>query len=171
MFYEQGRSVERYPLSGWQSLIWTRFIIKLDIKLANCTCISGGYNHANTARCWAYLTAIVLGKKLPSDIPDHKVLWFYWLHVSHSLFFVCVCLREKAKRFCRNNQSELWFHTMLVRVLNLNNYYIWFVQIQWDISDQTSLKTGTLLNRILFKTNARKRLQEQTCLIFTVNDN
>uniref|UniRef100_A0A4W3GS23 Histone deacetylase 8 n=1 Tax=Callorhinchus milii TaxID=7868 RepID=A0A4W3GS23_CALMI len=32
----------------------------------------GGYNHANTARCWTYLTAIILGKILPSEIPDHE---------------------------------------------------------------------------------------------------
>ncbi|XP_052245189.1 histone deacetylase 8-like isoform X3 [Dreissena polymorpha] len=37
----------------------------------------GGYNHANTARCWAYLTAVVLGRKLPDDIPEHKYLMEY----------------------------------------------------------------------------------------------
>uniref|UniRef100_A0A8C4HTS5 Histone deacetylase 8 n=1 Tax=Dicentrarchus labrax TaxID=13489 RepID=A0A8C4HTS5_DICLA len=33
----------------------------------------GGYNLANTARCWTYLTAAVLGKTLSSEIPDHEV--------------------------------------------------------------------------------------------------
>lgn len=28
---------------------------------------------ANTARCWSYLTGLVLGQKLPSEIPDHEV--------------------------------------------------------------------------------------------------
>ncbi|CAB3987103.1 histone deacetylase 8-like [Paramuricea clavata] len=33
----------------------------------------GGYNFPNAARCWTYITAMVLGKKLPEDIPDHEV--------------------------------------------------------------------------------------------------
>ncbi|XP_076444969.1 histone deacetylase 8-like [Babylonia areolata] len=32
----------------------------------------GGYHHANTARCWASLTALTVGRKLPQDVPDHK---------------------------------------------------------------------------------------------------
>ena len=35
--------------------------------------IPGGYHHANTARCWASLTALMVGRKLPQDVPDHKV--------------------------------------------------------------------------------------------------
>lgn len=31
----------------------------------------GGYNFPNAARCWTYLTAMVLGKSLPNDIPEH----------------------------------------------------------------------------------------------------
>ncbi|XP_061816882.1 histone deacetylase 8 [Nerophis lumbriciformis] len=37
----------------------------------------GGYNLANTARCWTYLTAAVLGKPLASDIPDHEFFTEY----------------------------------------------------------------------------------------------
>ncbi|XP_060688640.1 histone deacetylase 8 [Hemiscyllium ocellatum] len=37
----------------------------------------GGYNHANTARCWTYLTAIILGKTLSSEIPDHEYFTEY----------------------------------------------------------------------------------------------
>nr|XP_028602168.1 histone deacetylase 8 isoform X1 [Podarcis muralis] len=37
----------------------------------------GGYHLANTARCWAYLTAVILGKTLPSEIPDHKYFTEY----------------------------------------------------------------------------------------------
>uniref|UniRef100_A0A673AV89 Histone deacetylase 8 n=1 Tax=Sphaeramia orbicularis TaxID=375764 RepID=A0A673AV89_9TELE len=37
----------------------------------------GGYNLANTARCWTYLTATVLGKTLSSEIPDHKFFTEY----------------------------------------------------------------------------------------------
>ncbi|XP_033875633.2 histone deacetylase 8-like [Acipenser ruthenus] len=32
----------------------------------------GGYNLANTARCWTYLTGTVLGQTLSSEIPDHE---------------------------------------------------------------------------------------------------
>ncbi|KAL8559497.1 hypothetical protein ACOMHN_037161 [Nucella lapillus] len=32
----------------------------------------GGYHHANTARCWASLTAVALKRQLPQDVPDHK---------------------------------------------------------------------------------------------------
>lgn len=35
--------------------------------------VPGGYHHANTARCWASLTALMVGRKLPQDVPDHKV--------------------------------------------------------------------------------------------------
>lgn len=38
-----------------------------------CSALPGGYNLANTARCWTYLTAAVLGKTLSSEIPDHEV--------------------------------------------------------------------------------------------------
>ncbi|XP_041354298.1 histone deacetylase 8-like [Gigantopelta aegis] len=37
----------------------------------------GGYNHPNTAKCWAYLTSLAVGKKLPRDIPDHEYLMEY----------------------------------------------------------------------------------------------
>lgn len=47
------------------------------VFLLICVCVpslySGGYNLANTARCWTYLTAEVLGKTLSSEIPDHEV--------------------------------------------------------------------------------------------------
>ncbi|KAG2464015.1 HDAC8 deacetylase, partial [Polypterus senegalus] len=33
----------------------------------------GGYHLANTARCWSYLTGIVTGQTLSSEIPDHEV--------------------------------------------------------------------------------------------------
>ncbi|KAM3827796.1 histone deacetylase 8 isoform 3-T3 [Vipera latastei] len=37
----------------------------------------GGYHLANTARCWTYLTGVVLGKTLPSEIPDHEFFTEY----------------------------------------------------------------------------------------------
>uniref|UniRef100_H2M0W6 Histone deacetylase 8 n=1 Tax=Oryzias latipes TaxID=8090 RepID=H2M0W6_ORYLA len=37
----------------------------------------GGYNLPNTARCWTYLTAEVLGKTLSSEIPDHEFFTEY----------------------------------------------------------------------------------------------
>lgn len=37
--------------------------------------VLGGYNEANVARCWTYLTAIITGQDdlLSSDIPDNEV--------------------------------------------------------------------------------------------------
>nr|CAD7406824.1 unnamed protein product [Timema cristinae] len=32
----------------------------------------GGYNLANTARYWTYLTSILLDQKIPSEIPEHR---------------------------------------------------------------------------------------------------
>lgn len=32
-----------------------------------------GGNLANTAQCWTYLTRVILGKTLSSEIPDHEV--------------------------------------------------------------------------------------------------
>ncbi|ELU03635.1 hypothetical protein CAPTEDRAFT_148478 [Capitella teleta] len=32
----------------------------------------GGYNFANTARCWASITGSLLHKELPTDIPEHR---------------------------------------------------------------------------------------------------
>jgi len=37
----------------------------------------GGYNIANTARCWTYLTSIITGCTIPSDIPDNPYLLHY----------------------------------------------------------------------------------------------
>lgn len=35
----------------------------------------GGYNEANVARCWTYLTAIITGQSdnLSTDVPDNEV--------------------------------------------------------------------------------------------------
>ncbi|XP_063793090.1 histone deacetylase 8 isoform X4 [Pseudophryne corroboree] len=37
----------------------------------------GGYNLPNTARCWTYLTAVILGRTLSSEIPDHEFFTEY----------------------------------------------------------------------------------------------
>uniref|UniRef100_A0A3Q2Z725 Histone deacetylase 8 n=1 Tax=Hippocampus comes TaxID=109280 RepID=A0A3Q2Z725_HIPCM len=37
----------------------------------------GGYNLANTARCWTHLTAVLLGQNLASEIPDHEFFTEY----------------------------------------------------------------------------------------------
>ncbi|KAB0398689.1 hypothetical protein E2I00_010113, partial [Balaenoptera physalus] len=43
----------------------------LQWQLATLILGGGGYNLANTARCWTYLTGVILGKTLSSEIPDH----------------------------------------------------------------------------------------------------
>ncbi|XP_048719368.1 histone deacetylase 8 isoform X3 [Caretta caretta] len=60
----------------------------LQWQLATLILGGGGYNLANTARCWTYLTGVILGRTLPSEIPDHE-RWLlvirieerYWLSV------------------------------------------------------------------------------------------
>lgn len=37
----------------------------------------GGYHLANTARCWTYLTGVILGRTLSSEIPDHEFFTEY----------------------------------------------------------------------------------------------
>ncbi|XP_072178285.1 histone deacetylase 8-like [Diadema setosum] len=49
----------------------------LSWKLPTLLLGGGGYNLANTARCWSYLTAQVLGQKLPSEIPEHEFFLEY----------------------------------------------------------------------------------------------
>ncbi|KAB0342695.1 hypothetical protein FD754_019621, partial [Muntiacus muntjak] len=46
----------------------------LQWELATLILGGGGYNLANTARCWTYLTGVILGKTLSSEIPDHEVM-------------------------------------------------------------------------------------------------
>ncbi|XP_065581724.1 histone deacetylase 8-like isoform X1 [Artemia franciscana] len=45
--------------------------IVLELKLPTMILGGGGYNKANTARCWTNLTALVTGQKLDVDIPEH----------------------------------------------------------------------------------------------------
>jgi len=59
------------------------------IGLAKCVCYllawrlptlllgGGGYNFANTAKAWTFLTGLAAGKKLPTDIPEHEHLLEY----------------------------------------------------------------------------------------------
>lgn len=45
----------------------------LSLPKSQCLLETGGYNLANTARCWTYLTGVILGRTLSSEIPDHEV--------------------------------------------------------------------------------------------------
>ncbi|XP_074924793.1 histone deacetylase 8 isoform X6 [Chelonoidis abingdonii] len=49
----------------------------LQWQLATLILGGGGYNLANTARCWTYLTGVILGRTLPSEIPDHEFFTKY----------------------------------------------------------------------------------------------
>ncbi|XP_025947227.1 histone deacetylase 8 isoform X7 [Apteryx rowi] len=46
----------------------------LQWQLATLILGGGGYNLANTARCWTYLTGVILGRTLSSEIPDHEIV-------------------------------------------------------------------------------------------------
>ncbi|KAM6124989.1 histone deacetylase 8 isoform 1-T1 [Phoenicopterus ruber ruber] len=49
----------------------------LQWQLATLILGGGGYNLANTARCWTYLTGLILGRTLSSEIPDHEFFTEY----------------------------------------------------------------------------------------------
>uniref|UniRef100_A0A803VLL8 histone deacetylase n=1 Tax=Ficedula albicollis TaxID=59894 RepID=A0A803VLL8_FICAL len=49
----------------------------LQWQLATLVLGGGGYNLANTARCWTYLTGVILGRTLSSEIPDHEFFTEY----------------------------------------------------------------------------------------------
>ncbi|XP_055066747.1 histone deacetylase 8 isoform X1 [Misgurnus anguillicaudatus] len=49
----------------------------LDWELPTLLLGGGGYNLANTARCWTYLTGTILGQTLSSEIPDHEYFTEY----------------------------------------------------------------------------------------------
>ncbi|XP_062510740.1 histone deacetylase 8-like isoform X2 [Corticium candelabrum] len=44
----------------------------------------GGYHLANTARCWTYLTAVLVSMELPDEIPDHKCIPLYLSLLYHT---------------------------------------------------------------------------------------
>lgn len=52
----------------------TNYDVGLGINKNNNFLPTGGYNHANTARLWTSLTALVSGVSLDENIPEHQ----YW---------------------------------------------------------------------------------------------
>ncbi|XP_077445430.1 histone deacetylase 8 isoform X1 [Stigmatopora argus] len=61
----------------------------------------GGYNLANTARCWTHLTATVLGKSLASEIPEHEFFTEYGSDYSLEISPSCRPDRNEAKHLDR----------------------------------------------------------------------
>merc|ERR1712136_466068 len=59
-----------------------RYILKWD--LPTLLLGGGGYHEANVARCWTRVTAAVLGKPLPDDIPEEDP---FYLHYSPTMEF------------------------------------------------------------------------------------
>lgn len=52
-------------------------MINIVILISN----SGGYHIANTARCWTYLTSVIVGKHISSSIPENPVSYHGMLSV------------------------------------------------------------------------------------------
>lgn len=40
----------------------------------------GGYHNADSARCYAAITAEIVGVQLPTDVPEHNNLSHYGMH-------------------------------------------------------------------------------------------
>lgn len=49
----------------------------LNLKKPTLVLGGGGYHIANTARCWAYLSSVVVGATLNTDIPEHELFTIY----------------------------------------------------------------------------------------------
>jgi len=43
----------------------------MELKLPTLFLGGGGYNQRNSAKCWAYLTSLITGVSISSDIPEH----------------------------------------------------------------------------------------------------
>ena len=67
----------------------------------------GGYNTANTARCWTMLTATVLNIKLPTDIPDHQVITASCLLIKQVLWIGVYCC-HRLKKAGVWSRSDFW---------------------------------------------------------------
>uniref|UniRef100_A0AAY4AFH5 Histone deacetylase 8 n=1 Tax=Denticeps clupeoides TaxID=299321 RepID=A0AAY4AFH5_9TELE len=72
----------------------------LDWELPTLLLGGGGYNLANTARCWAYLTATVLGQSLASEIPDHEFFTEYGPDYSLEVSPSCRPDHNHAQHWC-----------------------------------------------------------------------
>lgn len=59
----------------------------------------GGYNEANVARCWTYLTAIITGQSdtLSTDIPENEVS-VYNLNIEYTILqYKQICFNKGRK--------------------------------------------------------------------------
>lgn len=68
---------ETYIISWWRYIIANILVYYkaycYDIRLIRYHFLLGGYNITNAARCWTYLTSLILGCKIATDIPDNHV--------------------------------------------------------------------------------------------------
>lgn len=63
------------------------------IMSLNLPCLflgGGGYNLANTARNWTYLTSIIIGKELENDIPDDCMVSWRSVLDRHEFFMLTI---------------------------------------------------------------------------------
>uniref|UniRef100_A0A8K9XTU6 Histone deacetylase 8 n=1 Tax=Oncorhynchus mykiss TaxID=8022 RepID=A0A8K9XTU6_ONCMY len=75
----------------------------LDWHLPTLLLGGGGYNLANTARCWTYLTGAVLRQTLASEIPDHEFFTEYGPDYSLEISPSCRPDRNETKQLDKNN--------------------------------------------------------------------
>jgi hypothetical protein len=64
--------------------------------------VTGGYNFSNTARCWAFLTALAAGKQLPTEIPDHQVL------SNKQKYYTCV--EQSHENYVWHSGDPIWYN-------------------------------------------------------------
>lgn len=72
----------------------------------------GGYNFANTARLWCYITSILTNQTLDNDIPEHE----YFLEYAPDYE-----LHTSASKAIKNKNTEEYAEKILSKILeNLN---------------------------------------------------
>nr|CAD7265726.1 unnamed protein product [Timema shepardi] len=95
----------------------------------------GGYNLANTARYWTYLTSILLDQKIPSEIPEHRYFTSYGpdfdLHITPG---------------CRRDFNTKEYIEDVIKIIHKN------------LDDMVSLPTGDVYSRALKRQDASEEL-------------
>ncbi|XP_057303377.1 histone deacetylase 8-like [Hydractinia symbiolongicarpus] len=116
----------------------------------------GGYNLANTSRCWTQLTAMVVGKEISGDIPDHDYMEHYGPD-----FSVYVASSNR-----KNENTDAYIEDLLEHVTT----NIIKMKIKKENSSKTidnkenvTLKSGTEKDFVTDKLVKKQTLMEKNC--------
>ena len=57
----------------------------LQLNLPTLFLGGGGYNLMNAAKCWTYLTSVIVGASISTEIPDHDVSFDFYKRIEISV--------------------------------------------------------------------------------------